>query len=223
MFFLGLVGCSATRFTPIAFEGGGTRTTSYQQLRVLLASGEQYDLFNVIVTPDSVRGELADAWGGSAPREVSQVVFGREVITAIMVPARSDEEWQDRGNGRDHGRGALKGLWIGALSGAGLGLLVGSLVDVCDPTEEVGWFRCFMQPTSRGDAIGYGILAGTLLGGFSGLVIGAIAGTQPTEQTLLTSPTPPARPLYMPGGRGSNLTRGVPDADGASFGGAIEE
>ena len=93
-----------------------------------------------------------------------------------------------RQDGRHHGWGVLHGLGLGAAIGAGIGVITGATMKLCDPTEEEGWLPCLMEPQTRKEAVGFGVAIGTIGGGALGLLVGAIVGS-PVRTRYEVSPS----------------------------------
>lgn len=115
--------------------------------------------------------------------------YGHEV-TAVGVANGGGVVFYDRANGgmvpdneivriKDvrHGRGALEGLGIGGGIGVGVGVLAGlaSGDDECD-SETSDHGGCWFSFSAGDKAMIFGVLLGGL-GGFLGLVVGAMKGS----------------------------------------------
>lgn len=90
----------------------------------------------------------------------------------------------------------LRGFLIGAVSTGGLlSLGMGITYRECVSRE---LFGCMMHPTSRGNAFLFGAVAGGLLGGLTGFIIGSFTETDKWERVSLSSGVS-ARPVLING------------------------
>lgn len=77
---------------------------------------------------------------------------------------------------RNHGRGALQGLGTGILFAGAVGGFMGAASwEPCESTEFLG---CFLHPETRGEAFIWGAMAGAIVGGATGLLVGALGGAE---------------------------------------------
>ena len=114
--------------------------------------------------------------------------YGQQVTAVGVANGAGGIVFYDRANGgmvpdleiariKDtrHARGALEGLGIGGGIGAGIGILAGlaSGDDECSNEDEGG---CFLSFSAGDKAMIFGVLLGGL-GGFVGLIVGAMKGS----------------------------------------------
>ena len=133
--------------------------------------------------------DIANSYEVAGEEVTLQGQYGQEV-TAIGVQTAGGVVFYDRANGgmvpdgeivriKDvrHGRGAIEGLGIGGGIGVGIGVLVGlaSGDDECD-SETSDHGGCWFSFSAGDKAMIGGILLGGL-GGFLGLIVGAMKGS----------------------------------------------
>jgi hypothetical protein len=122
------------------------------RVRLTFASSNQRVRGTVLsLDGDSIGVQAASPGTGTASRFALQGVKRMEVSV-----------------GRHHPVG--KSILLGTGIGAATGVLIGLVVPLCEPSG--GWFDCFLEPTTRSEAVE----TGAVLSGFGGLVIGAIVG-----------------------------------------------
>ena len=79
----------------------------------------------------------------------------------------------------------------------GLTLAASSVVGVTiyaltwSPCTETGWFACWFEPDSRGEAFGWGLAGGAIIGLPLGVIIGSVVREERWNRVALPAPTAP--------------------------------
>lgn len=127
-------------------------------------------------------GERVRVTRAEGRRLVGTVETWTDSTLSLVVDRRGTTHWVDRssivGIERSVGtrRNVPKYTAIFAGGGALLGGLGGMGAPLCTPRG--GWFDCFMEPTTREEAIRMGVGVGLYVGAFTGLLIGLLKPDQ---------------------------------------------
>jgi hypothetical protein len=78
-----LVGCTTTKYTPVSLNGEGGESLRFDHVRVTLVSGEEYRLFDAVITADFVRGSLANPRTSMKRGGIRDVEFARTDVTSL--------------------------------------------------------------------------------------------------------------------------------------------
>ena len=89
--------------------------------------------------------------------------------------------------GRQRNFGKYFGLTVAVVS------LVGGTIYALtwSPCTETGWFACFVKPDSRGEAFGWGLAGGAIIGVPLGLIIGSVVREERWNRGALPALTAP--------------------------------